>query len=356
MFFLFVLAECVLTLLILLPLILFAPPLFALLAGVALLLFLYFARPARTLYRRYRTKGRRVYRRYHPPAVPTGLTMRPPAPESPAEVFRLMEILHLVPADRLPIADFTATLLDLNRRGLLSIRGGGIGDLLASEGLRVTLRRDIDEKKLSRHEQIFIKMLKAASGPASSVRLSAFLEYVSRSPGRTQRRTDAFRRAVDRALLQKKLLIRMRTRKRTLLFPFGRRLTVLSPGGEQLAALWRAYFASITDRPFVDSYRPQTGEPQKPFAKDALTLLTDAAAVGYCAKAAEALMRDYLFDPMDLWEDGIYFSLLTETRTAFSGSEKGEAYFFLPLRDFESAIRTAVTHGTPEATRGGFDD
>ena len=83
--------------------------------------------------------------------------------------------------------------------------------------------------------------------------------------------------------------------------------------------------------------------------------LVDAAAAGCCARAAEALMREYLFVPESLWEENHYFSSLTETRIAFAGSASGESYFFLPLRHFETAIRTAVLHGTDEGKHVGFD-
>ena len=57
-------------------------------------------------------------------------------------------------------------------------------------------------------------------------------------------------------------------------------------------------------------------------------------------------MREYLFEPMELWPQTKYFSSLTETRYAFADSDSGETYFFMPLRRFETAIQTAVLHGT----------
>ena len=95
----------------------------------------------------------------------------------------------------------------------------------------------------------------------------------------------------------------------------------------------------------------------KPFAADAAQLLVDAAAAGCCAQAAEALMREYLFEPMDLWPETNYFSTLTETRCAFAGTESGEAYFFMPLRRFESAIQTATLygHGSGESVLENLD-
>ena len=67
-------------------------------------------------------------------------------------------------------------------------------------------------------------------------------------------------------------------------------------------------------------------------------------------------MREYLFVPESLWEEHHYFSSLTETRIAFAGNASGEGYFFLPLRHFETAIRSAVLYGTDEGKFVGFED
>ena len=125
---------------------------------------------------------------------------------------------------------------------------------------------------------------------------------------------------------------------------------------EQCAAMRMAYLRNICTKPYLDTYQPRRGEDQRPFADDAERLLIDAAAAGCCARAAAALMEEYLFTPEHLWPEYRFFSSLTETRIAFAGSATGEAYFFLPLRNFEAAIRQAVLHGTPEGRFVGFDD
>lgn len=352
----FLLLEVVLILVVCLPLAIFAPLPLALPVIVILLLAVIFTRPAKRLCTRLRQRSRQVVRRYRARAVPAGITLRPGDGLTPAEVFRLMELLRAVPADRRPVADFTATLLDLNRRGILALRVTEGDDLLRADGMRIICRPDTDEKKLAPHEVRFLKLLRRASGPASSIQLSAFADYVSRVPGRCQRDTDAFRREVDRALEKKKLFARIPADEGPLPRFLRRRIRVVTPRGEQSAAMWLAYLRSICTHPFLDSYQPRQGEEQKPFADEAEQLLITAAAAGCCARAAEALMREYLFEPADLWSENRFFSALTETRTAFSGTPSGESYFFLPLRHFETAIRAAVLHDTPEGKFVGFED
>ena len=359
---LFLLIELVLITAVCLPLAIFAPLTAALVIIVAVLTAVIFLRPARRLTLYIREKRRRVVRRFRPRAVPTGLTLRPAGGLTPAEVFRLMELTGVVPKNRRPMADFTATLLDLNRRGIVSLRMGEGEDLLRSDGMRVIIRHDLDIRTLPPHEARFLHLLRRAGGPAFSVQLSAFADFVSHSPAAAHRETDAFRRAVDKSLFRKKCFGYLREKKkrtkngvRTLLVP--RRVRVITPRGEQLAALWRAYIRNICTRPFLDSYQPRAGSDMKPFAADAAQLLVDAAAAGCCAQAAEALMREYLFEPMDLWPETNYFSTLTETRCAFAGTESGEAYFFMPLRRFESAIQTATLygHGSGESVLENLD-
>lgn len=351
----FLILEILLIAAVCLPLAIFAPLPLALVVIVLLLLAVIFLHPARRIVQ-YRRRCRRVVeRRFRPRAVPQGLTLRPAGKLSPAEVFRMMEILKAVPADRLAVADFTATLLDLNRRDLLTLRVTDGDDLLRADGMRIICRRDLDMKKLAVHEQCLLRMIRRASGSSGSIQLSAFSDYVSRAPGRFQRDTDAFRRAVDRALMKKRMLTWMTDRRSPMPRFLRRRVRVVTPRGEQCAALWFAYLRNICAKPFLDSYQPMPGEGQRRFAAEAERLLVDAAAAGCCARAAEALMREYLFTPESLWEESHFFSALTETRIAFAGSASGENYFFLPLRHFETAIRTAVLYGTDEGKLIGFD-
>ena len=352
----FLLLEILLIAAISLPLAIFAPLPVAFVVIITLLLAAVFLRPAKRIAQHRRRMSRRVERRFRPRAVPQGLTLRPADGLSPAEVFRMMELLGVVPADRRATADFTATLLDLNRRGILSLRVTRGDDLLRADGMRIVCRRDLNLKKLAPHEQRLIRLLRRASGPAASIQLSAFADYVSRAPGRCQHDTDAFRRAVDRSLTKKRLLGVMTDNKSTAPRLFRRRIRVVTPRGEQCAALWHAYLRSICTKPYLDSYRPMPGDAQKAFADEAERLLIDAAAAGYCARAAEALMREYLFTPESLWDESRFFSALTETRIAFAGTPTGEAYFFLPLRHFETAVKTAVLHGTAEGKFVGFED
>lgn len=351
----FLVLEILLIAAVCLPLAIFAPLPLALVVIVVLLLAVIFLHPAKRIVQ-YRRRCRRVVeRRFRPRAVPQGLTLRPAGKLTPAEVFRMMEILKAVPADRLAVADFTATLLDLNRRGHLTLRVTDGDDLLRADGMRIICRRDLDMKKLAPHEQCLIRMIRRASGSSGSIQLSAFADYVSRAPGRFQRDTDAFRRAVDRALMKKRMLTWMSGKKSPMPRPLRRRVRVVTPRGEQCAAMWFAYLRNICAKPFLDSYQPMSGEGQKRFAAEAERLLVDAAAAGCCARAAEALMREYLFTPESLWEESHYFSSLTETRIAFAGNASGEGYFFMPLRHFETAIRTAVLYGTDEGKLVGFD-
>lgn len=350
------LLEILLIAAVCLPLAIFAPLPVSLIVIVALLLAAIFLRPAKRLVQYWRKCRRTVVRRFRPRAVPQGLTLRPADRLTPAEVFRLMELLQIVPADRLASADFTATLLDLNRRGILSLRITDGDDFLRADGMRITWRRDLNLKALAPHEQCLMRLLRRAAGPALSIHLSAFADHVSRAPGRAQRDTDAFRRAVDRALTKKHLLGKMTDRKSKLPRFLRRPIRVVTPRGEQSAALWHAYLRCICTKPYLDSYHPMSGEPQKQFAADAEQLLVDAAAAGCCARAADALMREYLFTPETLWSEHHFFSALTETRIAFAHNASGEGYFFLPLRHFENAIRTAVLHGTDAAKFIGFED
>jgi len=352
----FLLLEILLIAAISLPTAIFAPLPVAFVVIIALLLAAVFLRPAKRIVQYRRKRSRVVERRFHPRTVPQGLTLRPTDGLSPAEVFRMMELLCAVPKDRHAVADFTATLLDLNRRGILTLRVTQGDDFLRADGMRIVCRRDLDIKKLAAHEQCLLRLLRRASGPAASIQLSAFADYVSRAPGRCQRDTDAFRRAVDRALMKKRLIGVTRDDKSTAPPLFRRRIRVVTPRGEQCAALWHAYLRSICTKPYLDSYQPMPGEQQQAFAKEAERLLIDAAAAGYCARAAEALMREYLFTPESLWDEHHYFSAMTETRIAFAGTASGESYFFLPLRHFETAIRTAVLYGTAEGKFVGFDD
>lgn len=356
LYLLFLIPEILLIAAICLPTAIFAPIPVALTVIAVLLLTAIFLRPAKRLCIHIRKNSRTVERRYRPRAVPQGLTYRPNDRLTPAEVFRLTEILGAVPTDRLAVADFTATLLDLNRRGVLALRVTDSDDITRAEGIRVIVRRDLDIKALAPHEQCLLRLLDRASGPASSIRLSALADFVSRAPGRAQRYTDAFRRAVDHALIRKKMIGFLREGNTSVPHILRRRIRVLTPRGEQCAAMRMAYLRSICTKPFLDTYQPRRGEDQRPFADDAERLLIDAAASGCCARAAAVLMEEYLFTPEHLWPEHRFFSSLTETRIAFAGSATGEAYFFLPLRNFESAIRTAVLHGTPEGRFVGFDD
>ncbi len=352
LYILFLTAEILFLLAVCLPFALFAPLPLALVVIVLLLLIAVFFRPAKRLSLFFRSRSRHVVRRYRAHPVPDNITLRPSNAAkglalSPAEVFRLMEIIGVIPRDRAPVADFTSTLLDLNRRGLLSLCMSDTDSLLRADGMRIVLRHNLDTKKLPPHEARFIRLLRRAVGSASSIPLSAFADFVSRSTGRAHRDTAAFRRAVDTALQNKKCIGIIREKKKPT-DTFAHRLRVLTPRGEQTAAYWRVYLKNICTHPFLDTYQVHTGEAQKPFAKEAAQLLVDAASCGQCARAAEALMREYLFEPMDLWSETEYFSSLTETRCAFAGTESGESYFFLPLRKFESAIRSAVLYGTDE--------
>ncbi len=359
LYLLFLLAEILLLLTVCLPLALFAPPAPALTVIVALLLLAIFLRPAKRLSLSLRARSRHVARRFCPRPVPDHITLCPNAagkgkPLTPAEVFRLMEIIGVIPRDRLPVADFTATLLDLNRRGLLSLCMSDDDSLLRADGMRIVLRHDLDVKTLSDHEARFVRLLRRAVGSASSVPLSAFADFVSRAPAKAHRDTDAFRRAVDKSLSEKKYIMYIREKKHPGdRFPHS--IRVLSPRGEQAAALWRVYFKNICTHPFLDTYQPRAGEDQRPFAREAAQLLVHAAACGVCSRAAEALMREYLFEPMDLWAETEYFSSLTETRCAFAGTRSGESYFFLPLRKFETAIRCATLYGTQNSL-SAYDD
>ena len=331
LYLLFLLLEILLILAICLPTAIFAPLPFAFVVIAALLIAVIFLRPAKRLVQ---------YRRHHCRVVE----------------LRMMELMQVVPADRRAVADFTATLLDLNRRGVLSLRVTDGDDLLRADGMRLICRRDLDIKKLAPHEACLLRMIRRASGSSASIQLSAFADYINRAPGRFQRDTDAFRRAVDRALMKKRLIGTMTDRKSRLPRFLRRRIRVVTPRGEQCAALWHAYLRNICTKPFLDSYQPIPGEGQKRFAAEAERLLIDAAAAGCCARAAEALMREYLFTPESLWEENRFFSSLTETRIAFAESASGENYFFLPLRHFESAIRAAVLYGTDEGKFIGFED
>lgn len=351
MYFLLAAVEILLCAAVIFALAVWADPLPALIISVVLIVCLLYFRPARRLDAKLRTDRRQVLRRFRPSPVPDHITLRPADGLSPAEVFRLMEILRAVPADRLDTADFTATLLDLNRRGLIALTLSDGVDLLQGEGMCAHLRRDLDVSKLRPHERILVSMLKKASGPAVSVRLSAFYDVFTRYPFFSQRKTDAFRRAVDKSLKQRGMLKRVFAGERRFPYLLGRRMWLLTRAGEQSAASWRVYCRNVCTHPFLESYRPNSAE-QKKFASEAAQILVDAAACGYCAKAAECLQREYVFDPMEIWHDGQYFSTMTESRTAFSGSKNGEDYFFLPLRDFESAVRTAVQSGTSSGRTG----
>ncbi len=356
LYLIFLILEIVLILAVCLPLAIFAPLPLALVVIVALLLAAIFLHPAKRLVQYRRRKRRVVERRFRSRAVPKGLTLRPAGKLTPAEVFRLMEIVQAVPADRCAVADFTSTLLDLNRRGILSLRVTDGDDLLRADGMRIVCKRDTDMKTLAPHEACLIRMIRRASGSSVSIQLSAFADYINRTPGRYQRDTDAFRRAVDRALIKKRMIGRISDQRSRLPLLLRRRIRVVTPRGEQCAALWLAYLRNICQKPFLDSYQPMPGEGQKRFAAEAEMLLIDAAAAGCCARAAEALMREYLFTPESLWDETRFFSSLSETRIAFAGSPSGEGYFFLPLRHFETAIRTAVLYGTDEGKLVGFDD
>lgn len=356
LYLLLLIPEIILIIAISLPTAIFAPIPVALTVIAALLLAAIFLRPAKRLYLYIRKKSRTVVRRFRARAVPQGLTFRPNDRLTPAEVFRLTEIVGAVPHDRLATADFTATLLDLNRRGVLALRVTESDDITRAEGIRVIVRRDLDTKTLAPHEQQLLRLLNRASGPASSIRLSALADYVTRAPGRAQKYTDAFRRAVDRALIKKRIIGSVRDNKSSLPRILRPRLRVLTPRGEQCAAMRMAYLQSICTKPFLDTYQPRQSEDQQPFADEAERLLIDAAAAGCCARAAAALMEEYLFTPENLWPEHRFFSSLTETRIAFAASPTGEGYFFLPLRSFESAIRTAVLHGTAEERFIGFED
>jgi hypothetical protein len=352
----FLLLEILLIAGICLPLAIFAPLPLAFAVIAALLIAVIFLRPAKRMVQYRRHRRRIVERRFRPRAVPQGLTLRPADKLTPAELFRMMELLQAVPSDRLAVADFTATLLDLNRRGILTLRATDGDDLLRADGMRLICRHNPDKKTLAPHEWCLLRMIRRASGSAASIQLSAFADYVNRAPGRFQRDVDAFRRAVDRLLMKKRLIGWMTDRKSRLPRFLRRRIRVVTPRGEQCAALWYAYLCNICSKPYLDSYQPMPGEGQKRFAAEAERLLIDAAAAGCCARAAEALMREYLFVPESLWEEHHYFSSLTETRIAFAGNTSGEGYFFLPLRHFETAIRAAVLYGTDEGKFVGFED
>ncbi len=341
MFFLVIVCEVLFIIAVVLLLAIFAPPMPALIISFACLLVVYFLRPAHRLDRHLRRNRRRVIRRYRPPAVPDHITLRPMDHLTPAEVFRLMEIIGVMPIKRLASADFTATLLDLNRRGIVTLSMTDADALLRSDGVRVSIRHGVDRKQLAPHEEILLRMLQNVQNGASSLQLSAFDDVFTRMPLLSRRKTDAFRRAVDRALQEKKMLARVKGGTPHA----ARRMLLLTRRGEQSAALWRVYFSNICTHPFLDSYRPRSAE-QGEFAKETFQLLVDAAAGGCCARAAACIQREYVFDPADLWKEGQYFSFLTGARTAFSSTDGGEDYFFLPLRDFEHAIQTVILYET----------
>lgn len=345
MYFLFVFLEILLALAVAVPVALFAPPLTALIVIVLLALAVYFFRPARRLSRLHRREQRRVSRQYRPANASDAITLRPPDRLTPAEVSRLMGVLRAIPPERAEIADLTATLLDLNRRGFLDITASKGSDILSEDSLRVICRRSIDEKQLVPHERAFMKLLKSASGSAYSIQLSAFREYAAHAPRRVLSRVDAFRSAVDHQLMRRKLFARIRTADRKFPFLFGRRITVLTQRGEQAAALWRSYLRNICAHPYLESYQPNTEEQRKTFAAEAIRLLTDAASCGVCARASAALLHEYLFEPSEIWAETLFFSSLTEARTAFSGDASGESYYFLPLHDFEAPLMDLLTYG-----------
>ncbi len=368
LYFLLLLPELVLLAAVCLPLALFAPSAVALIVLVGLLCAVIFLRPAKRLTLYIGSNSDRIERRYKPKPVPDGITLRPGNGTkndlSPAEVYRLISVTDQIPADRLPVADFTATLLDLNRRGVLTLRLTDADDLLRADGMRIILTESKEVlATLSRQEQCFLKLLRRAGGAAGSVQLSAFTDYVSRSTAKAHRDTIAFRRAVDHSLFDKHCIGYLRTHTKTTKkgkkkTAFARRRRVITRRGEQLSLMWATYYRNICKSPFLDSYpaHPGDGPEMKPFAAEAERLLVDAAAVGVCAVAADALMREYLFEPSAIFPETHYFSSLTETRYAFAGAESGEAYFFLPLRKFESAIRQAVLYGTEPPRIAIFDE
>jgi hypothetical protein len=151
-----------------------------------------------------------------------------------------------------------------------------------------------------------------------------------RFPYLTKRKLRGVQDAVDRLLVRRGLL-RRRIR------PFGIQLS-MTEKGEMAAALWYAYLSSISSRPYVRSYRPQT-DAQGAFAKDIMQMLIDATAGGCAAQTAAALMREYVFEPQAIFDEGNYFATWNETNIAFAGSKTGEDYFFLPLRDFETIAK-----------------
>lgn len=345
MYFWFVFLEFLIAAAAAVPLALFAPPFAALLLIVGMVLLVYLFRPARRLSAAVRRARRQVSRQYRPAKALDTITLRPQDKLTPAELSRLMGVLHAVPEDRAEIADLTATLLDLNRRGFLDISASADETLIGADSIRIVCRRNIDSKQLVRHEQIFLRLINDASGSANSVQLSAFRDYAAHAPRRTLARLDSFRAAVDRRLFRRKLFSRIRTAERKFPFLFGRRITVLTQRGEQASALWHSYIRNICVHPYLDSYAPNTAEMQPGFSAEALRLLTDATACGVCAKAGSAILHEYLFEPSEIWDENKFFSSLSEARTAFSEDAGGENYLFLPLRDFEAPLGELLRYG-----------
>ncbi len=327
MYVLFCIIEVLLLLGTIILLAVFADALFALIFSMALLLFAFFFKPAKRISDRL-AKGRLQVQRNLPAyericaKVPKNVTMRPRDGLTPAEIYRLMEIIQAVPENRRLIAPMTAMLLDFNRRGFLVFRD-------ADDGLRVALRANaVAKTKLYAHEARFWRFL---SGQGKTFSLVAFTDAVMRFPWLTKRKLVSVQHAVDKMLLRRGLLCRR----------YGKYLVphlCMTEKGEMAAALWYAYLSNISSHPYLDSYRPQT-EEQGRFAEDVQKMLIDASAGGCAAQTAAALMREYVFEPQAIFAEGSYFAMWNDTRTAFAGSKTGEDYFFLPLREFETIAK-----------------
>lgn len=326
MYVLLCIIEALLLLAAIIVLAVFADAFLALSVSMALLLLVFFIKPAKRITDKLAqnklevVRLENVFEQIRAKMTKT-VKSRPRDGLTPAEIYRLMEIIGAVPENRRLIAPMTAMLLDFNRRGFLAFRD-------ADEGLRVALHvKSVSGHKLRAHE---VKFWRFISGQGKTFSLSAFTDAVMRFPYLTKRKLRGVQGAVDRLLVRRGLL-RRRIR------PFGIQLS-MTEKGEMAAALWYAYLSSISSHPYVRSYRPQTDEQGK-FAKDIMQMLIDATAGGCAAQTAAALMREYVFEPQAIFDEGNYFAAWNETNIAFAGSKTGEDYFFLPLRDFETIAK-----------------
>lgn len=270
----------------------------AVILGVFLCVVLLFIRPALRTERVLRERARRVVHGKRLPRVEVQIPVRPSDLEG-GEVARLFEGAGLLGERTARRSSACATLLSLDRRGILKI-------VMEEDKALVLLPAPEQKERLAPYETALLRMFEKAAKGAQSVRLSVFREYASRHIRAMQHALDRADRALTERLLRRGLFVKKKAGKKSVL--------ALSAKGAQQAALWREYYRYLCNAPARQDLDVEDAGLFRPQIEQ---ILVEAEAAGLFTIVRDRILLDYMFEPAQLWPSERVYSGLAAPHSPF---------------------------------------